>query len=517
MTVSLRHHLRRIAIPLLAAAALCAAASARTLAQQSSLGPFQGETDVGQVTKRGSATYEAAREQYTVAGSGANMWSDRDAFHFVWRRIQGNFIVTARARFNGPGVEPHRKFGWSVRSGLETGSPHVTAAVHGDGLVALQFRRTAGGVTEEIRSPVSGADVVQLERQGDSYVLSVARFGDTLSAVRVPELPLGDQVYVGLFVCAHNDTVVERATFDDVRITAPARDGFVPYQEYIGSNLEILEVATGDRTIVYRSPESLQAPNWTKDGKALIYNSQGLLYRFDLADRRRVALNTGFATSNNNDHVLSFDGQTLGISHHSSEDHNASIVYTVPATGGTPRRVTKLGPSYLHGWSPDGKFLVYTGERGGEFDVYRIPVDGGDETRLTSAPGLDDGPEYSPDGKYIYFNSVRSGTMQIWRMRPDGSGQEQVTNDGYNNWFPHVSPDGRWILFLSFMKDVAPGDHPFYKHVYLRLMPAGASGGSIARVVGYLYGGQGTINVPSWSPDSRRVAFVSNSDLRRLP
>jgi Tol biopolymer transport system component len=179
--------------------------------------------------------------------------------------------------------------------------------------------------------------------------------------------------------------------------------------------------------------------------------------------------------------------------------------------GGTPRRVTALGPSYLHGWSPDGKFLVYTGERGGEFDVYRIPADGGEETRLTTAPGLDDGPEYSPDGAYIYFNSVRSGTMQIWRMRPDGSAQQQVTDDRYNNWFPHVSPDGRSIVFLSFLPDVAPNDHPFYKPVYLRLMPA--TGGS-PRVVAYLYGGQGTINVPSWSPDSRRVAFVSNTDVR---
>ncbi|HEX9487054.1 MAG TPA: hypothetical protein VF976_08315 [Gemmatimonadales bacterium] len=468
------------------------------------------------MTRRGSVTYDAGREQYTIAGSGANMWADRDAFHFVWRRIQGNFILTARAQFNGLGVEPHRKFGWSVRSGLESGSPHVTAAVHGDGLVALQFRRTAVGATEELRSPVSGADVVQLERHGDSYILSVARFGDSLTAVRLADLPLGDTVYVGLFVCAHNDTVVEHATFRDVRMTVPARDGFVPYQDYIGSNLEILDVATGDRTIVYGSLESLQGPNWTKDGKALIYSSKGLLYRFDLVVRQPVVVNTAYATSNNNDHVLSFDGRTLGISHHSSEDHNASIVYTVPVEGGIPRRVTTLGPSYLHGWSPDGKFLVYTGQRGGEFDVYRISVDGGGETRLTNAPGLDDGPEYSPDGTYIYFNSVRSGTMQIWRMRADGSAQEQVTNDQYNNWFPHVSPDGRVIVFLSFMKEVAPNDHPFYQHVYLRLMPAAAGGGSSARVVGYVYGGQGTINVPSWSPDSRRVAFVSNSDLRRL-
>jgi Tol biopolymer transport system component len=185
-------------------------------------------------------------------------------------------------------------------------------------------------------------------------------------------------------------------------------------------------------------------------------------------------------------------------------------VYTVPIKGGTPKQITPLGPSYLHGWSPDGKHLVYVGQRNNEFDIYRIPATGGTEVRLTTTPGLDDGPEYSPDGKWIYFNSVRSGTMQLWRMRPDGSAPEQLTNDAYNNWFPHISPDGKWIVFLSFGNDVKPDDHPFYKHVYLRLMPA--SGGK-PRVLAYLYGGQGTINTPSWSPDSKRLAFVSNTDL----
>src|SRR5256885_1997799 len=352
--------------------------AARTPAKQAALGLFEGQPDVGQVTKPGSVAYDAARNRYTIAGAGANMWLDHDDFHYVWKRVPGSFLLLARAQFDGRGVDADREFGWTILSDLTRGSAHVTAAVHGDGLVALQFRRTAGGQTEEVRSPVTGPDVIQLERAGDGYTLSVGRFGDTLAPVRVADLALGDQVYVGLFVCAHNDTVVERATLRDVRITAPARDGFAPYRDYIGSNLEILDVATGDRTIVYRAPESLQAPNWTKDGTALIYNSQGLLYRFDLADRRPVALQTGFATSNNNDHVLSFVGRTLAISQQSAEDHNASIVYTVPVGGGTPRRVTQLGPSYLHGWSPDGKFLVYTGQRGGEFDVYLHPVDEGD-------------------------------------------------------------------------------------------------------------------------------------------
>jgi TolB protein len=484
---------------------------ANVVGAQSSVGIFDGQLDVGRARGSGSASYNPERQTYLVAGSGQNMWDDRDDFHFVWKRTTGNFILSARAHFLGAGVEEHRKIGWTIRPSLEPTSEHVTAALHGNGLMSLQFRRTAGGMTEEAKSRdslPSGDAVIQLERRDNVYVMSVARFGDTLVTQELAGVSLPDTVYVGLFVCAHNDTVVERAAFSNVRITTPAKQDFVPYREYIGSNLEILDVATGNATVVHQYRGSFQAPNWTPDGRALIYAQEGRLYRFDLSSRTAAVINTGFATRNNNDHVLSFDGRMLGISHHAAEDSGASIIYTLPATGGTPRRVTAKGPSYLHGWSPDAGWLVYTGERGGEFDVYKIPVTGGDEIRLTSARGLDDGPEFTPDGAYIYFNSSRSGRMQIWRMRPDGSEQEQITNDGFNNWFPHVSPDGKWIAYLAFPPDVAADDHPFYKHVLVRLMPVG---GGPARVIAYVYGGQGTINVPSWSPDGTRLAFVSNS------
>jgi Tol biopolymer transport system component len=478
---------------------------------QAPLGVFDGSADIGSVKNRGSAQYDSEKQEYALSGSGANMWFDHDEFHWVWRRMKGDFILTARARFAGKGVEPHRKLGWIIRSTADPDSPHVAAEVHGDGLTSLQFRRTRGGPTEEVRLSVSGADVVQLERRGQTYKMSAARFGEPFETAGVSDVALGDEVNAGLFVCSHNAEVVEKAVFSNVRITIPAKDDFVPYREYIGSDLEIMEVETGHRKIVFSSPDSLQAPNWTQDGASLIYNSKGRLYRFHLATRTPSPIDTDFATSNNNDHVLSFDGKMIGISCGAREDQNRSNVYTVPIQGGKPKRITSIGPSYLHGWSPDDRFLVYTGQREGEFDIYKIPSAGGQEQRLTTAKGLDDGPEYTPDGKYIYFNSTRSGLMQIWRMKPDGSGQEQVTDDEYNNWFPHISPDGRWIVFLSFLKDVKSDDHPFYKHVYIRLMPAG---GGAPKVIAYLYGGQGTINVPSWSPDSRRIAFVSNTDKR---
>jgi Tol biopolymer transport system component len=184
----------------------------------------------------------------------------------------------------------------------------------------------------------------------------------------------------------------------------------------------------------------------------------------------------------------------------------------MPVEGGIPERITALGPSYLHGWSPDGEFLTYTAERNGKFDIYKISVKNKEEIRLTDTPGLDDGSEYSPDGRYIYFNSNRSGKMKIWRMFPDGRDQQQITFDEYNDWFPHISPDGRWMVFLSYQKEVRSDDHPFYKQVYLRILPV--SGGK-PEVIAYVYGGQGTINVPSWSPDSKRIAFISNSDMNR--
>lgn len=472
-------------------------------------GIFDGRNDVGDVLHAGTVTYDKEGQQYELSGSGANIWFKHDELNFVWKQLKGNFILQARGVLLGKGIDPHRKFGWMVRNSLDSTSAMVCATVHGDGLTSLQYRKLPNTDVEETRSSLKGPDVLQLERRGNQYIMSVAHFGEPFVTESVSDINVGDEVYVGIFICAHNKDAIERVSFDNVRIIVPVKATFTQYRNYIGSHIELMDVNSGNRQIVYTSPESLQAPNWTKDKKSLIYNSKGLIYRFDLDKRVPQLLNTEPVTRNNNDHVISFNGKMLGLSATPPDGKGGSVIFTVPLEGGKPKQITPTGPSYLHGWSPDGKYLVFTGQRNNDFDIYRVPSNGGEELRLTAAPGLDDGSEYSPDGKFIYFNSVRTGTMQLWRMNADGGNQEQLTDDEFNNWFPHVSPDGKSIVFLSFTKDVKPDEHPWYKHVYLRMIPVN---GKKPTVIAYLYGGQGSINTPSWSPDSKRIAFVSNSD-----
>lgn len=272
------------------------------------------------------------------------------------------------------------------------------------------------------------------------------------------------------------------------------------------SILETVDVFSGERKVLKEFEHVIEAPNWTKDSKHLVYNSNGHMFTYEMATGEVKEINTGFAIDCNNDHVLSPDNSELAVSHFTNEDATSRI-YILPLSGGTPRLVTEKGPSYLHGWSPDGKRLAYCAERNGQYDIYTIAVDGGEETQLTNLPGLDDGPEYSPDGKHIWFNSVRSGLMQVWRMEVDGSNPTHMVQEEANGWFPHVSPDNQWVVYIAYKKgDVEPGDHPANKDVELRLIPAE---GGAAKTIVSLFGGQGTINVNSWAPDNRTIAFVS--------
>ena len=485
------------------------------LSRAGSLGDFEGQTGVGSPKLPGSATYDADRQEYTLAGAGTNMWFGADQFHFAWKKLKGDFILRTRVEFIGQGAVEHRKVGWMVRPSLDPEAPCADCAEHGSGLTSLQFRPAKGADTEEIKLAITNADVLQFERRGDKYIFSAAHYGEPFVSAELTNLNLGDEVFAGLFICSHDGDTRESAVFRDVRIIHPAKPDFTPYRDFLGSVLEILDVPNGHLEKLYASAQPFEAPNWTRDGRDLIYNVSGRaegwgrLCRFDLSSRQISRMDTGAAIYNNNDHVLSFDGTMIGVSDQSASHGGQSQVFTIPIAGGTAKPITPLTPSYLHGWSPDGKFLVYTGGRNNKFDIYKTTADGGGpEMRLTTAEGLNDGPEYSPDGKYIYFNSSRTGKMQLWRMNPDGGDQEQITDDEFNNWFPHISPDGKWIAFVSFDRNVSPTDHPYYKHIYIRLMPVG---GGQPKVIAYVYGGQGTMNVPSWSPDSRRIAFVSNT------
>jgi len=466
------------------------------------IGVFEGHTDIGNPSRAGSVLHETNSASYVVAGGGANMWFTNDALHFVWTKVSGDFALNTGIEWLGKGVNAHRKACLVVRQNLTPGSAYIDVAVHGDGLTSLQFRETEGGMTREIQLPQKQPARVGLERQGNTFIALVpgADAGDKLvPAGAFMRMPFVGEVYVGLGVCSHDDAVLETARFKAVALEP--RTG-ISSKPILHSSLETIAIASKDRKVVYSVAGHFEAPNWSGDGASFIYNSGGKLFQLATTGGKAVAINTGFAVKCNNDHGLSPDGKQLVISDQTKT--GKSLIYTLPVTGGEPQPVTESGPSYWHGWSPDGKTLAYCAERNAEFDVYTISLTGGAEQRLTTAKGLDDGPEYTADGKFIYFNSDRTGTMQIWRMKPDGSDQEQVTKDDFNNWFAHPSPDGKWIVFLSYEKGVQ--GHPANQSVRLRLMPLG--GGPIQELAN-LFGGQGTINVPSWSPDSRNVAFVS--------
>jgi TolB protein len=487
---------------------------------QTPVGIFESHADVGTVLHPGSATFDAATGTYTLTGSGENMWSTQDAFQFAWKKVSGDVELTANISFANSSGNPHKKAVLTFRQSLDTDSVYVDVALHASGLLALQYRDEKGAITREIQSNMSPGFYgfpkrppvpwrFRLTRRGkDVYLTTGESYGAPHYDGQAIRIPLEGEFYAGIGVCAHDKDAIEQAAFSNVQLRSLKPSGGSPV---LFSAIETVSTSATDRQVIYYAKGRFEAPNWTRDGSYFLFNRNGHLEKLPVTGGNPEVLNTGSATHLNNDHGISPDASQLAISDNTAETKSPdgkplhdSLVYVLPTSGGEPRRVTQNAPSYWHGWSPDGKTLAFVGQRNGEFDIYTIPVTGGEETRITTAKGLDDGPEYSPDGHYIYFNSERTGHMQIWRMRPDGSDQEQVFSDDYNNWFPHISPDGKWMAFLTYEKDVT--GHPENKDVMLRLMSLEDKKIS---VLAKLFGGQGTINVPSWSPDSKQIAFVS--------
>lgn len=501
------------------------AASEACFAQLSQkLGIFENHSDVGDNPKAGSASFDLASGEYRITGGGANLWGPNDAFHFVWKRMSGNFALTADVRFSGAGKEDHRKALLMVRQSLDAHSAYADVALHGDGLTSLQFRPVAGAETSEVRSSLNGTTRVRIERRGAQFFIAVGKPGEALVPATPTTVVLDGVVYIGLGVCSHDAQTLETAIFSNVKVEELPSTKSDQNPENVRSKISVYDLESKAVHVVYSSDKLWEAPNWSPDGKYLIANSGGVIYRFTLdakgeAKPEKLALDSTYRC--NNDKSLSPDGKKLAF----SADHppaDESQVFVSNADGSMPKLLTPNVPSYFHGWSPDGQWLAFVAERGGNFDIYRVAVDGGAEQRLTSSPGFDDGPDYSPDGKWIYVNTDRSGGWDIWRFPSEGAGPndskaERVTADSQEDWFPHPSPDGKWMALLSF----PPGTkgHDFRTAVQLRLMALPPSGTpaqppkeddeNAIQTLLQFFGGQGSINVNSWSPDSKKIAFVS--------
>ncbi len=282
--------------------------------------------------------------------------------------------------------------------------------------------------------------------------------------------------------------------------------GQVPQE--VESELVLLNVKTGKERVVLREKRHFEAPNWSRDGKFLIINSNGKLEKVSVKGKKIGYIDTGFADNCNNDHGLTFDGKWLIVSHNDSRVSSTggnSRIFILPASGGVPRLITANYPSYWHGVSPDNRWITYCAMRDGKWDIYKTDVIKDEEIRLTDAEGLDDGPEFSYDGQWIYFNSHRTGRMHIYRMRPDGTEQSQLTFDDYDNWFPHPSPDNKNVVYISYIED-QKGGHPFGKDVKIRLINVDTK--EVKDLTPIFYGGQGSLNVHSWSPDGDSIAYV---------
>ncbi len=489
-----------------------------TFAQNSPVGIFDNHTDIGKPKNTGAAVYDPTTQSYQLSGAGYNIWFERDELQFAYKKIAGDFILTANFAFIGKGTDPHRKIGWMVRESLADNAAHMSAVAHGDGLTVLQWRVLKGAFMrdpqDEIFSSKKHYQVLQLERKGKKMILRAAQVNEPFQVIGMHEMPdMPDSVFAGLFICSHNPAVIEQARIWNLRIDKPVTEDYNPYRQgWIGSRLETMTIADGERKVIYESKTGFEAPNWFPDGKKLLFNQGGSLYTIAVEGGTPEKLNTGETNKLNNDHGISFDRKKIAISHQRPGlPGNGSTVYVLPIEGGIPKLVTERTPSYFHGFTADSKEVLYVAQRDSAvYNIFKSSIDKPKEVQLTfNSSGHVDGPEASPDGKYIYFNGSQTGTMHIYRMKPDGSGKEQLTFDEYNNWFPHISPDGKWMVFISFLPDTDPNDHPPYKRVMLRLMPVA---GGAPKVIAYMYGGQGTLNVASWSPDSKQIAFVSDAE-----
>ena len=476
--------------------------SAPLMAQSAagSLGVFEGQSDVGNVSPAGTGVYDAASGVYTLTSAGTNLWSTVDGFHLVWKKMSGDLSLAADIGFpvTTGKHNPHRKAILIFRQTLDADAVYADAALHGIGLTALQSRAAKGAETTGLELNIDLPHRLRLIKRGDTITMYLSMAGEPLHPAGASiKLHLDGPFYVGIGLCSHDKDVVEKATFSNVELKPLAPDVLLSTLETIGAT------DNTRREIVYTEAGRFQAPNWTKDNLSLIFNGGGHIFTIPVKGGTPTQIDTGAATDCTGSHGLSPDGKLLAITC-TSPAFPGRHVFIIPTGGGAPRVVTEHPDSYFHSWSPDGKTIAFTRPSHGSGNIYTIPVEGGTETALTTGAGISDDPDYSADGKYIYFNSDRSGVMEIWRMNADGSQPKQITFDGLNSWTPHPSPDGKWIVFVSYGKGTS--GHLANKDVALRIL---STADNKIHVLTNFVGGDGSMNVNFWSPDSKNLAFVS--------
>jgi TolB protein len=483
---------------------------AMTPAERDSVGIFQGQSDVGSVSPPGTAAYDPRIDTYALTSAGANTWYHVDGFHYLWKKVSGDWTLTAdvafppRAYAHEP--NPHRKGILMFRQTLDAGAAYAALSVHGSGMPALQYRREHGANTEDIELNINLPKTIRIEKRGDIFTVFLSAGGEPLHQIGAStRLHLKSPFYVGLGALSHDVNTTDQVRFSRVTLQRLAAAKHTPPILY--STLQTIQIEDQYRraTVIRSVPKVMQSVNWLPDGKSLYVHEDGHLERIEYLDPPAGSppqpIAVGKLVDCSSNYGVSPDGRWLAVSC-AEKPEGEHQVYVLPAGGGdTVRQLTHgARSSFFHAWSPDSRIVAFTRGSASKADIFTIPASGGEESRLTHDT-VNDGPDFSPDGQFIYFDSSRSGSTQIWRMRPDGSHPEQITDDDGRNSSPHISPDGKNLAFLS-----QPGNAGSrVGDAALKIM---AFSDGLIRTLAVFQGDRGSFAMYSWG-DVNHLAFIT--------
>jgi len=498
------------------------------------IGIFDGQSDIGSALVPGSSSYNTATRQYTLTSAGYNIWYTRDEFRYLWKKMSGDVSLAADVSFPDPKGYSDRKAVLVIRQSLDDDSKEAMIGQHGGGLIHLAQRpeRHAMMIDAQFRFGGTLAKItakrIGIEKRGDSIAIFISLTGEPMHQLGPPiTLHFDGPFYVGIGFTSHLPVTPDTAVLSNVVLENTAgrlemaqvmTASSARTQQQLRSHLFIYDLRDGSTHQVYSADGIWEAPNWSPDGSYLISNSNNGLYKFMLkpdgtAEPQKLAIPAEYRI--NNDKAISPDGKRLAFSA-TLPPGRSSQVFLADADGSNARLMVSPTPSYFHGWSPDGKILAFVAQRNnsGQYDVYRIPAAGGAEEQLNSNVHHDDGPDYSPDGRWLYINSDRSGKEAIWRFPASGAGPndakaEMVVSDAMEDWFPHISPDGKKMVYIGYPTGTATHD-PRNAAVQIKLVTiANGKVAATSKTLVEATGGQGTLNVNSWAPDSMRFAYIS--------